>query len=72
MKMNELKELCREVEADLANAKTHLLICENEEAVARKWSAGASDNVLRLKNALTGLNMAIANLTSEENQGNMK
>lgn len=70
--MNELKELCAQVELDLKHARDNLAVFEAEEVQARRWSEMASDNCLRLQNAVNGLNMAIANLTSKENQGNMK
>lgn len=71
MKMNELKDLCAQVEMDLANARSNLATFEAEAATARRWAEMASSNVLRLQNAVNGLNTAIANLTSKENQGRM-
>jgi hypothetical protein len=72
MDLNLLKDLCAQVEEDLKAAKENRAVFEAEEARARLWTDQASDNCLRLQHAIDGLNKAIANLTSKENQGNIK
>lgn len=71
MDLNALKDLCAQVEDNLKAAKENLEVFKAEEARARLWTDDAEDNCLRLQHAVDGLNKAIANLSSKENQGNI-
>lgn len=68
--LNSLKEMCIQVEVELSDARARLSVLEAEENKARMWAELASGDVLRLTNAVNGLNVAIANLTSDKNEGN--